>query len=279
MKKLLKQKSAFTLIELLVVIAIIAILAAMLLPALAAAKRKAQRINCVNNLKEIGLAFRVWEGDNNDQYPMSVSTKQGGASEFCSSSAGTGLNGGKGGFVAAYLCMSNELSTPKLLICTSDGGRSSVATNFPQIWLSLWTAGNPPTPTVATVAGAPLAVSFTSYFLCGDAAEAYPQMILTGDRNISNQGVTTAGQAATGFGTGPVFGTNSIYMPAGNATSGGTSSGAGAWGWTANDLHQKSGNLGIADGSVQQATCSGLWTSLLNATNGASTSVPVYNIP
>ena len=46
----------------------------MLLPALAAAKRKAQRINCVNNLKQDGLAFRIWEGDNGDKYPMAVST-------------------------------------------------------------------------------------------------------------------------------------------------------------------------------------------------------------
>src|ERR1017187_7603156 len=64
-----KKRNGFTLIELLVVIAIIAILAAMLLPALAAAKEKAERAGCLNNLRQLAISMTIYCGDDNNMPP------------------------------------------------------------------------------------------------------------------------------------------------------------------------------------------------------------------
>lgn len=77
-----KKFSGFTLVELLVVIAIIAILIALLLPALSAAKERANRIKCAANLRQIGQGMRIYSHDNKGQYPRVIWVDQGGLVAF-----------------------------------------------------------------------------------------------------------------------------------------------------------------------------------------------------
>ena len=255
MKKLLKKQSAFTLIELLVVIAIIAILAAMLLPALSAAKKKAQKISCVNNLKQVGLGFRIWSGDNNDRYPMAVTWANGGASDFVTSSgtASTKLTPNM-----VFMVMSNELSTPKVCYCPSDTYHQTVPTNF-NLSFSGGNA-NPPTQPQTTVSGN------ASYFVNGNGSDVDPQMILSGDMNIGSSGAGASTPASYIFGgTAGASGNASAQLLSSQAWAGGN-----YWSWTS-DFHTKSGNILLGDGSVQSVTISGLHSALQNSTNTTPT--------
>jgi competence protein ComGC len=95
------------------------ILPALLLPALSRAKSKAQEISCRNNLKMIGLSFRTWAIDNDGNYPFNLSTNKGGTMEL----SAQGIDGFDINAARIFQVMSNELSTPKVLICPADSKR------------------------------------------------------------------------------------------------------------------------------------------------------------
>jgi competence protein ComGC len=203
----IRRNHGLTLVELVVVIFGIAFLVALLLPALAAAKYKHSGLSCVNNLQEIGLAYRIWEGDNGDLYPTSVSVTNGGAME----SAATG------DVAAVFQVMSNELSTPKILVCPLDTTHT-LATNF----VNGFSAKN------------------ISYFAGLDATnDSNPQMLLLGDNNFSVDGVPAKSdllKVSTNSMVAWLPGRHPFYQP---------------HFWESAPKHF-SGNAAMNDGSVQQ---------------------------
>jgi type II secretory pathway pseudopilin PulG len=152
-----RHETAMTLFEVGVVVAVLLILLAVLLPTLLQnpRSRKAPKINCMNNLKQIGLGYRIWEGDNGNIYPMGVSVTNGGSFEMVTT----------GNVIQSFLVMSNELSTPKILYCPADADRA-------------W---------VASFSG--ISNSNISYLVGADTTnELNPQMILSGDCNFEIAG-------------------------------------------------------------------------------------------
>lgn len=220
--------SAFTLIELMVVIATLAIIGTMLLPALAKAQSTAQPANCANNLKRIGIAFRLFAADHGGRFPMSVTTNQGGASDWL----GTSPNMLPVNTFRIFVALSNELATPKTVTCPSDSARVAASNFVDMVNLTDFSMG-------AKNGG-------VSYFVNPDADESRPLAILAGDRNITN---TTLNP---GVGGGTAYNKQSPglkwnLMETTMKTTG----------WSTS-MHNGVGTILLSDGSVQRVSSAAL---------------------
>jgi prepilin-type processing-associated H-X9-DG protein len=223
---------AFTVIELLVLIAVLALCAATLLPALARTKAPAQRIYCANNLKGIAESFHVWGRAHGDAFPMRVAAANGGYNDFIGIRQISPVQATSRGVFGVFQTLSNELSSPKVLICPAENERRAPATTFANVILPN-SSGLMPFTNDLNV----------SYFVGVDAAEVNPRSFLVGDHNLGSEGNLTP---IRGFVTAP-----STYSPDFKVSLGNNFVANAGVGWLAT-MHSTQGNVALADGSVQQ---------------------------
>ena len=200
MKTNTHDQSGLSLLEVFFVVITVALVAAVLLPILARPHYRVSRVGCTSTLKQIGLSFRLFSNDHDDKFPFAVSKLSDGTLEFTNSP----------NVFLHFQALSNELVTPKVLVCANDTNRQR-ASDFLLSGTSASFNSN----------------SNLSYFVGLDADEAKPERILSGDRNI------TGGSLSNGF----------LRLLRTNSQAGFTAA-----------IHNNAGNIGLADGSVQQMT-------------------------
>ena len=221
----------FTLIELMVVIAIIALLAALILPALTRAKEQARCVKCLSNLHQVCLAYKTWALDHEGHYPWSLPPEEGGT---YGPSAGQSYSN--------FLSLSDELVTPKILVCPSDRATKATVTDWSTGPDGLLHSGN--------------RNYAVSYFAGLDAFDSLSFTLMAGDRGLTGGKSTGCASVADGAGVPAMDLTPSTYAKL-------------TWD---SSVHGVRGNIGVSDGSVQKTTRAQMTNLVAEAYNGIKAS-------
>jgi hypothetical protein len=147
-----QETAALTPVEVLVIIVLLFVLAVLILPGFARVKGHSES-QCVNNLKQLGLAYHVWANDHNGKFPMQVSVTNGGTKELTAH--------GRNPWIV-FQVMSNDIVDPKILLCPGDKDHLAASN-----WWTAFSAKN------------------VSYFVGLDASTNRPKMLLCGDGNFA----------------------------------------------------------------------------------------------
>jgi hypothetical protein len=212
-----RKSEAFTRVELIVVVVVIGLLLqSMVYFARSRACCKSSRIACINNLKQIGTAYRIWSNDNGDRFPALQSVTNGGWSDF--------LTNSNQGFLCwtNYAIMANEMGQqPRNVVCPSEARRAAdTFTNFSNKNLS--------------------------YFVGVSSDDTYPQSLLGGDRNLA-----PGNQPGRDYGFSPENGQgNDVAIPTN------TRDGPVCWSLKIHSAGNSAGagNILLGDGSAQQVS-------------------------
>jgi hypothetical protein len=146
-------------------------------------KARICRVGCISQLKQVGLALRMWSSDNGEKFPWQVSVSNGGTLELVSS----------GNAFPHLLAISNEVNTPKVFVCEKDWPSRARARDWGQF----------------------INDTNVSYFIGLDSSEVYPQSILAGDRNLTTSDKLLSGLVLV-MSNAPLRWAAGLHSPVGN---------------------------------------------------------------